>query len=164
LTPAILKEFNCSPYVIQHSKAVMIKALQLASNFKPIVDLDILETGAWLHDVGRSRTDDVKHAIVGADMLKTSGFPSEVVKIVERHIGAGITREEAEILGLPPRDYLPFTIEEKLVAHADNLIHGTQEVNLDFVTKKWGYKLGEQHPSLFRLRKLHFEVTGEKKG
>ncbi|MDO5834959.1 MAG: TIGR00295 family protein [Methanobacterium sp.] len=157
----ILAEFNCSFFVIEHSQAVMLKANQLVMDFELDVDLELVRKGAILHDVGRSKTNGIKHAIVGAEILKKEGFPSEIIKIVERHIGAGITKEEALVLGLPPKDYLPITLEEKLVAHADNLIHGTKEVELDFVIKKWEKSLGEHQASISRLIKLHYEVTGK---
>lgn len=124
------------------------------------MDLDLVKAGAMLHDVGRSRTNGIKHAIIGANILRENGVQPEIVKIVERHIGAGITREEAELMGLPARDYLPITLEEKLVAHADNLIHGTREVDLDFVIEKWQTKLGPKHPSIQRIIKMHMELTG----
>lgn len=157
----ILKELNCPTYVIEHSKAVMLKATNLAFNFEGEVDLDLVIAGAMVHDVGRSKTNGIKHAVIGADILRNNGVPKKIVKIVERHIGAGITREEAEIIGLPSRDYLPVTLEEKLVAHADNLIHGINEVDLDFVVRKWKNKLGVDHPSIPRIIKLHNELIGD---
>ena len=78
--------------------------------------------------------------------------------MAEVHIGAGIPREEAQLMGLPFKDYLPVTLEEKIVAHADNLIHGTKEVSLEFVLKKWEKSMGKNHPSLDRLRNLHREL------
>ncbi len=156
----ILDEFNCPFFVIEHSKAVMLKAIQLKMDFELEVDLDLVKTGAILHDVGRSKTHGIDHAIVGAEILENRGFPQEVVNIVERHIGAGITKEEAILLGLPPKDYMPITLEEKLVSHSDNLIHGTQEVDLDFVISKWKKNLGENHPSIPKIIKLHSEITG----
>lgn len=157
----ILKEFDCPFFVIEHSQAVLSRAIKLVTDFELDVDLDLVKTGAILHDVGRSRTHGIDHAIVGAEILKNREFPPEVVNIVERHIGAGITKKEALSLGLPPKDYIPITLEEKLVAHADNLIHGTQEVNLDFVIKKWKKNLGENHPSIPKIIKLHSEITGQ---
>jgi len=50
--------------------------------------------------------------------------------IIERHIGAGILKDEAAGLGLPERDYVPETLEEKIVAHADNLIAGDKRVTV----------------------------------
>jgi len=145
--------------VIEHSEAVMLKATELASRFGSNVDVDLVKAGALLHDVGRSKTDGVKHAVIGANILKSNGVPSKIVKIVERHIGAGITKEEAELIGLPAIDYLPISLEEKLVAHADNLTHGTGEVDLDFVIEKWQKKLGKNHPSIPRIIKLHNELA-----
>jgi uncharacterized protein len=51
-------------------------------------------------------------------------------------------------------------LEEKILAHADNLVHNQQEVGLYFVLRKWEKRLGPQHPSLERLKKLHQEVAG----
>ncbi len=161
LSSQILEELRCPSYVIEHSNAVMIKANTLALNFEGKVDLDLVKAGAMLHDIGRRETNGINHAIAGAEILQNKGFPKEIVNIVERHIGAGITREEAELSGLPPKDYTPVTLEEKLVAHADNLIHGTREVDLDFVIRKWQNKMGIDHPSISRLIKLHVELTNE---
>ncbi len=156
----ILEEFKCPIYVIEHSKAVMLKAAHISFNFNGEVDLDLIKAGAILHDVGRSKTSGIKHALIGAQILRKNQFPLEIVNIVEKHIGAGITRAEAEIMGLPPKDYLPVTLEEKIVCHADNLVHGTREVDLDFVVKKWTAKMGINHPSISRLKDLHAELMG----
>ncbi len=161
-SPHILNEFDCPSYVVEHSKAVMLKAIKLSENFEGRIDLDLLKAGAMLHDVGRCQSNGIDHAIVGVDILKKNKVPLEIIKIVERHIGSGITRDEAIILGLPAKDYMPVTLEEKLVAHADNLIHGTHEVDLDFVIRKWQKKMGINHPSITRLIELHAELTDKK--
>ncbi len=54
-----------------------------------------------LHDIGRSKTHGISHAVEGAKIVKQYGYPEEVQNIVERHIGAGITEEESVKLGLP---------------------------------------------------------------
>jgi uncharacterized protein len=104
-------------------------------------------------------TDGIYHAVLGAEILKSEGYPLEVIKIVERHIGAGIPKKEAIKMGLPPKDFIPHTLEEKIVAHADNLLHGDQEVDIDFVIKKWSSRMGKEHPSIERLIKLHKEIV-----
>lgn len=161
MTLDFFEELNCSPFLIQHSKAVMKKAINLAISLNSKVNLELVKKGALLHDVGRCQSNEIDHAIIGANILRNRGESSEVVMIVERHIGAGITSEEAIIMGLPLKSYEPVTIEEKIVSHADNLVHGTEEVNLDFVIKKWKDMMGEDHPSINRLKKLHYEVTGQ---
>lgn len=158
MTIDILKDLNCPDHLIKHCEAVCKKALKLSSNFD--VDIELVKTGALLHDIGRSKTNGIDHAIVGAEMLKDMGFPDSVANIALRHIGAGIPKEEAVQLGLPPMDYIPITLEEKIVAHADNLTHWDSEVDLDFVIKKWKEKLGEDHPSIPRIIELHREIIG----
>lgn len=157
-----LNELESFPYIIEHCKAVSRKAMEIASSFDG-VNIDLVKTGALLHDIGRSRTQGIKHGILGAEILQNRGFPVEVQKIAERHIGAGIPEDEAKILGLPPKDYMPLTLEEKIVAHADNLTSGTKEVDLDFVIKKWEKRLGKDHPSIERIVKLDSELLGGQK-
>ena len=55
---------------------------------------------------------------------------------------------------------MPITLEEKIVAHADNLVNGTKEVDLNFVIKKWEKLFGKDHPAISRLKKLDQEVSG----
>ena len=159
MTVEILKRLNCPTHLINHSKAVCKKALKLSSNFDVDVDIELVKTGALLHDIGRSKTNGIDHAVVGAEILKNMGFPDSVANIALRHIGAGIPKEEAIQLGLPPKDYIPLTLEEKIVAHADNLTHWDKEVDLDFVIKKWKERLGENHPSINRIIELHQEIV-----
>lgn len=152
----LLEELKCSPYIIKHSRAVLAKALEISTNFD--VDLDTVHAGALLHDVGRTKTQGIRHSLEGAEILREHNFPPEVVRIAEVHIGAGIPQDETYELGLPYRDYMPVTLEEKIVAHADNLIHGTEEVSLEFVVGKWEKKMGKKHASIGRLLKLHEEL------
>jgi uncharacterized protein len=159
----ILKDFNCPPHIIEHSKAVSAKAQDMASNFMnktgSSIDMEQIETGALLHDIGRTKTHTIKHAIEGAEILKSLKLPEEIIKITAKHIGAGIPLNEAKQLGLPPGDYMPHTLEEKIVAHADNLINGTIEVELEFVINKWEKIFGVDHPAIKRLKKLDNELN-----
>ena len=154
----LLRVVGCPEWVIDHSLAVRKKALELSRELP--VDMKLVEEGAILHDIGRCRTSGVEHAVEGARILEGFGYPPEVVRIVERHVGAGIPPDEAKALGLPPGDYMPRTLEEKIVAHADNLINGSDEVGIDFVIKKWSDRLGANHPSIERLKRLHEELLG----
>ncbi|MDI6645037.1 MAG: TIGR00295 family protein [Methanobacteriaceae archaeon] len=156
MTLELLRQFKCSQSVIEHCQAVAKKALEISRKFS--VDSELVKNGALLHDIGRGKTHGIEHAVVGAGILKDLGFSREMVNIVERHIGAGIPLEEAKSLGLPPKDYLPLTLNEKIVAHADNLINGVKEVHIDFVIEKWEKRLGYNHPSIERLINLHREI------
>lgn len=118
----ILADIGVSGEVMRHIEAVTDLAIEIAECVG--ADLRLVTTAAMLHDAGRAVTHGIDHAVVGARLLEERGLPPEVVRIVERHIGSGITAAEAAPLGLPARDYLPATLEERVVAHADNLISG----------------------------------------
>ena len=153
----MLRKENTPENVIQHCIAVCKKAMKIAANFDN-ADEDLIRKGALLHDIGRSRTHGITHAIEGAKIAREYGYGEDVVNIIERHIGAGITAEEAERLGLPVKSYVPQTLEEKIVAHADNLISGTEEVNLDFVIAKWRRNIEDSEDNIERLIELNDEL------
>ena len=153
----LLEKENTPENVIEHSKAVLKKAMKITANFDN-ADKDLIRKGALLHDIGRSKTHGITHAIVGAEIAKGYGYPQDVLNIIERHIGAGITEEEAVKLGLPKKSYLPETIEEKIVAHADNLVSGSEEVNLDFVIEKWKRRIEDSEDNIERLIELDKEL------
>lgn len=157
-----LNDSNCPSNIVAHSKAVSKKAVDIAKTYSDktskAVDMEQVRFGAMVHDIGRSKTHTIEHAVVGAEILRNLNFPESYVNITLKHIGAGIPREEAEELGLPKDDYVPITLEEKIVAQADNLISGTAEVDLTFVLNKWENKFGRNHPAVKRIKKLHEEL------
>ena len=153
----LLREENTPENVIEHSKAVCRKAMEIAANFDN-VDTDLIRKGALLHDIGRSRTHGITHAIEGVKIAEEHGYSRDVLNIIERHIGAGITAEEAVKLGLPEKSYIPETLEEKIVTHADNLISGSDEVDIDFVIEKWKRRIDEPDDNIKRLIELNNEL------
>jgi uncharacterized protein len=125
-----LRDAGCSGKVIRHCRAVRDCAVAYAAG-DPDANYALVEAGALLHDIGRSRTHSIHHAQEGADLLRSMGFPEEIARIVECHTGAGLTADECTLLGLHPRDCMPGTMEEKIVTHADNLIAGATRVTID---------------------------------
>ena len=122
-------------------------ALKLAHKIKE-VNMETVEIGALLHDIGRAITDDpFEHFLASAQILKKEGFPDKIVLIAERHFGAGLAKEEARKLGLPEKDYLPISMEEKIVCHADNLVNGDKERTFDEYLRKLD-ELAREKPDL----------------
>jgi tRNA (cytidine56-2'-O)-methyltransferase len=160
---SFLAEENCPNEVIDHCMAVEHLALKIAKRMKlDQQTVDLISRGALLHDIGRSRTHAIEHAFLGADILRKRGLDEAIVRIVERHIGAGISPEEATELGLPPRDYMPETLAEKIVAHADNLITHDERG-----PKRWkcadaaARERGKGHTAqALRIEMLHAELSG----
>jgi uncharacterized protein len=153
----ILKEEGCPKWVIDHSIAVCRIAVKLSENFD--VDIRLIKQGSLLHDVGRGKTNGIEHGIVGSEIAIKHGFNDKIAKIIERHIGAGIPKKEAKLLGLPEIDYVPITLEEKIVAHSDNLLNGSDEVDLDFTINKWKSKMEGYQEPVERIKKLHEELV-----
>jgi uncharacterized protein (TIGR00295 family) len=91
------------------------------------VDKKAVIAGGLLHDLGRSVTQTVRHGVEGAEILAKEGVDMKVVEIVRRHVGAGISPEEAKKLGLPDYDYIPRSLEERVVCFADKMV-GADEV------------------------------------
>jgi uncharacterized protein len=157
-----LKKVGCHPQVIKHSKKVKDVAVEIAkacimNGVK--VNIDLVKVGALLHDIGRSLTHDVKHGFYGGVIAKALNLPEELIKIIERHVGAGIPKDEAHLLGLPKADYVPETIEEKIVAYADKLVIGTKKVEFEKALEEFYKSLGHNHPAVDRFKKLHEEIS-----
>ena len=130
----ILSDRGCSQNVIEHCLAVsslsVSTAQELLASGKS-VDVELVRIGSILHKLGRARTHAVDHAAVGAKMAEELGLDPHIVLIIKRHIGGGISRMEAKDLELPDDDYIPDSIEEKIVAHCDNLMRGTERISVD---------------------------------
>ena len=158
----ILREEGVPGNVIAHLDSVERKAVELAERAIARghgVDVGLVRAGAALHDIGRSRMHGIRHAVAGAQILRGRGIDPRIVRIAERHIGAGITGQEAAKLGLPAGEYVPETLEEKIVAHADNVMEGGREVPLERTLWHVAKKLGKGHPALQRMRDLEREIN-----
>jgi uncharacterized protein (TIGR00295 family) len=151
----LLKKNGCTEDVINHCKCVRDIAVRIAK--KANADVKIVELGALLHDIGRSKTNGIKHGIEGVKIAKKYGLSSKIIKIIERHIGAGISLEIAKRLGLPPKDYIPITLEEKIVCHADNLINNCKKQKIEYEIERALKK--NQKEYAIRLINLHQELS-----
>ncbi len=158
----ILIESGCSDSVIDHCKAVSDLAVKFAEAFVnngSNVDVELVEVGALLHDIGRSKTHDINHVITGMEIAKSLNLPESIISIIGHHAGGGITADEAERLGWPVKDYLPTTLEEKIVTYADKLIEGLRVVPIERTLLNLSRELGENHPALARVKSLHEELS-----
>jgi len=121
-----------SDRVIKHVCTVTRLAVPIA--IKCGADVDLVRAGALLHDVGRSRTHGIRHGVEGEAIARSLSLPEPLVLIIRKHVGAGILPQEARLLELPDRDYVPSTREEKIVCHADNLVG-----DADYTSSKQAY-------------------------
>lgn len=132
----IWNRYGLDEQVRKHCIKVAEVALRIAKRINTQlgakVDENAVKLGALLHDIGRALTHNAfKHFVVSGEILRKEKFDERIAFIAERHFAAGLTKEEAKMLGLPEKDYLPLTIEEKIVCHADNVVMGDREVEFD---------------------------------
>jgi uncharacterized protein len=164
----LLREVGSDEAVVEHCIAVAELALEIAlyhnhseGHAHDSVDEKLVFKGALLHDIGRVRSHGVEHGFMGGEVARALGLDEKVVRIIQRHVGAGITAEEAREVGLPPVTFIPETMEEKIVAHADNLMDGWRRTSIEHAIANLKEKLGEAHPSINRIIRLHEEVMGK---
>ncbi len=152
---SLLRKYGADERIVNHCKAVAELAVKMA--VRAGADTGLVQTASLLHDIGRTRTHGIDHASAGADILRSEHIAEEAVRIVERHTGAGLTHEEASKLGLPDRNYIPETLEEKIVAHADNLFAGDKRVTLEQTITS--YEKKGLNDAAIRIRKMHAELS-----
>lgn len=134
----ILKEEGADSKLIEHVKTVYELSKKIGE--KSGADMDLITAGSLLHDIGRTKTHGIDHASKGAEILRNRKINEKIAKIAERHTGAGITEEESKTLGIPVKSYMPETLEEKIVAQADNLVAGNVVVSLESTVENYKRK------------------------
>lgn len=143
---AILTRAGCSKDVVRHCTVVAERALKIGKCMS--ANLKLIEAGALLHDIGRSKTHGIRHAVEGARIAIELNLSPELVRIIECHMGGGITKDESAKLGLPPKDYIPETLEEKIVCIADKLVDD--------------FKKGKISDEVEKLRKKNLNIAAER--
>ncbi|NLG13004.1 MAG: HDIG domain-containing protein [Lentisphaerae bacterium] len=133
--------------LLKHSIQVRDKAIQIIE-LNP--DLNehrkTIEIGSLLHDIGVAQCHApavlcngdkhyLQHGIIGAAMLRNYALEHDLdlepfARICERHMGAGISKDEiiAQGLPLPHQDFLPISIPEIIVCIADKFFSKSGEM------------------------------------
>lgn len=122
------------------------------------VDVEAVVVGALLHDIGRSKTQTVRHGLEGSSLLEAEGLDRVVVEIVRKHVGAGLSPEEARRLGLPELDYIPRSLEERVVCFADKMVDGEKVRPFDEEVKRFRAKSHDVMRLLALKRRLEEEL------
>ncbi|GAB4319563.1 MAG: TIGR00295 family protein [Promethearchaeota archaeon] len=163
----LMRGLGIPKHIMVHTSAVAKYAVGLARKLYEVsVDLRVVEIGGILHDIGRCKTHDLSHAMVGGEILRNLGFDPRLARVAETHLLGGITKREAIQAGLPERfhaDYLPTTLEEKLVCLADKHFAGRHKVSLEQRFAKWFAKWGRTDLLLAayeRVKELDEEIAG----
>jgi len=157
------RKYGSNEILIGHCRTVArvanILAAEMESQGKS-VDRELVNAGALLHDIGRNRIQTVRHGLEGAELLRGEGVDQRVVEEVRKHVGAGLSAEEASSLGLPPYDYIPRTVEERIVCFADKMVDNMNVRPFDAEVQRFAKK-GHDVQRLLALKKSLEEDLGE---
>jgi uncharacterized protein (TIGR00295 family) len=153
------EKYGSSERIVKHCQTVTrVSAIlgdALAARGKAI-DGKATLAGALLHDIGRTRTQTIEHGFVGASLLEQEGVDGIVVEIVRRHVGAGISKEEAASLGFPEGDYVPRTLEQKVMCFSDKMVSSDAVRPFEEEVKRFQRKGHD----VDRLKKLKEDIKG----
>ena len=123
---------NLKSLLLLHSRQVADKSLASCRKHPELhLDEAFVEEAAMLHDIGirwchapsiccEGEEHYIRHGLIGGKLLRQEGFPVHA-QVCERHTGTGLTKEQIvrQQLPLPPQDFIPVTLEEKLICYAD---------------------------------------------
>jgi uncharacterized protein len=118
---------------IKHCLAVSRVAGCIAEIIAPKrgIDATYLKVGALLHDIGRYKTHDpIMHGVEGYRLLTGLGHHREAFICVS-HVLYGISGAEAVLYGLPERDFIPDTLEQRLVPLIDGMVEFDKPTTLE---------------------------------
>jgi len=119
----ILRNAGMSDDDVTHSVHVAGKALDIARRISgKTIDQELVGRGALLHDLGKTKTHEMEHGKLGAELGCELKLPKDICDIMEKHIRGGLTGPEARELGLPEKDYTLRRLEERIVIYADRLV------------------------------------------
>ena len=158
--------------LITHSTLVMQRAVRICDAHPELhIDRQFVIEAAMLHDIGIFRChapsihcmgDEpyICHGRLGAEILRKEGYERHA-RVCERHTGAGITEAQiiAQNLPLPHQDFLPETMEEKVICYADKFFsktHLDREKTIEKAEKSL-MKFGEEGVKRFQQWERMFE-------
>ena len=159
----LLEMLGTSHSVITHVKEVHRLGMELLDLSRrkgnpPDLDEPLYEAGLLLHDIGRSRTHSIRHITLGAEIARKLILDERLISIIRTHIGAGVPAGEAAAIGLPEEDFIPATLEEKMICHCDNLVGSSRRRTLDVPVQRLRQKGADRAAE--RMISLHNELEG----
>ena len=129
----LLAEYGKGAAWVKHCLAVADSASRLGQVIESryAIDRHYLWSSALLHDIGRYVTHDpIMHGVEGYNLLLKLGHEEEAF-VCASHILFGLEASEAVQFGPPAHDFIPRTIEQRIVPLVDLMIEGVQPTTLD---------------------------------
>lgn len=171
-----LEKIKCPPDIVFHCLHVARKSYKIAQQINvkggskiKNINSNVVFIGGLLHDAGRAESHGIDHGIKGANLIRKHLKNEKLALMTERHIGGGIDKNEAKIFNLPIKDYIPISIEEKIICYADKLfqyqldeenriLNWEEFNNIEKEVEKMEKKLGKNHIAIKRLIQIESEI------
>jgi uncharacterized protein len=87
-----------------------------------LFDMGVYHCAGYEHFPGQPAQEKpyIQHTVVGAWLLKQSGYAPQIIQVAHSHAGVGITPEDIKLYGLqlPEADYTPRSKLEQLICYA----------------------------------------------
>jgi uncharacterized protein len=142
----LLRRVGLDHKVIDHSVAVSRTSLEIAIKMRENgvnIDVDLVEAGALLHDIGRTKVHGIAHGRVGAEMLRELGYPDALARIAETHVLCGVLADQTDQeFNTQMQNRTPMTTEEKIVCYADKITLENRKTTLRERYDRWFKKYG----------------------
>lgn len=151
---SLLDKYGANEQLKRHSIMCAKTALMMAEGCD--ADRRLVEAGALLHDIGKTVTITIFHGVEGYRILKGENYDEVIARFCSTHVGAGLLKKTARKMKLPDMNYIPKTLEEKIVCGSDTLLKGDRIVPLEETAKD--YERKGLHSEVKRLEKLHEEL------
>ncbi len=144
---ALMERHDMPAHIRRHSVVVARIATGLARTILqldvPTLDVDLVERGALLHDIGKARAlvDGGNHALIGAKLVEDAGYP-EIASIVREHVA------------LEHFDVASPVTESTLVNYADKRVMHDRVVSLEGRFDDLVVRYAKKEKHLRRLREM----------
>jgi len=139
----MIREIGGDDKYLEHVRAVTILAVSISNAIQSRgtdVDIDATYFGSMLHDIGRTKSNGIDHGVKGSEILQqyrtkliedfslTPNTLEMIREAIECHILGGIPEEWFQLhqLDIPHKDYTPHSLEAKIVAFSDQVLHNRQ--------------------------------------
>ncbi|MGC8645466.1 MAG: HD domain-containing protein [Thermoplasmata archaeon] len=147
---SLLEKYGADERLRDHSLMCSRVALKMAEGCD--ADRLLIQAGALLHDIGRTVINDISHGVQGYRILRGEGYDEILARFCSTHVGAGLLRKTARKFNLPDMDYIPRTLEERIVCNADTLLKGDRVVRIEEICEDYEKKgLLSEVPRLMSL-------------
>jgi len=168
----LMKAWGLNRNIIEHSRVVMEISAQiidkiLKSNPNADINVEIIKTGALIHDIGRVETHGLEHGYIGGKLLRMVNMDERIVRCAMNHVLGGLTLDDINELFSPDlkkeitKPLIPKSYEEKIVCLADKHAIGTRKVTLEKRFTRWFKKYGRTQfliTARYRVLKIERDI------